>query len=102
MHLPKNYYPYYYRPIHEVHDWCYVRHLARAALRGETIPAIPIDTGGTGDLQDGALLGGTHRSAANDLLEALGHERLIPYEDRHDYQDWDLEAGYYHHDHDYR
>ena len=57
-----------YRPVggvHEVQDWAYVRSLVRAAIRGEKIaPYVE-------------CYSGTHRAAANDLLEKLGHDRLI-------------------------
>lgn len=63
------YYPAKYNPLHEVRSWQYVRQIARAAIRGDEIPAILVD----GD----NLLAGTHRAAANDLLERMGYGRLI-------------------------
>lgn len=55
-------------PIHEVRDWLKVRNLIRAALRGDAIPPIIIDA------QDGNMLTGTHRAAANYLMRKLGRE----------------------------
>jgi hypothetical protein len=69
----KTYYPSGPNPIHEVRDWCYVRRIARAALRGENIPPILVD----GNMQNGNLLAGTHRQAANNILNKLGHGELI-------------------------
>ena len=82
----------YYCPsegVHEVQSWSYVRRIARAALKGEKIPAyLPGYTG-------------THRAAANDLLELLDKGRLIPTvdldsdlteQDRHFFE-WLVDAG---------
>ena len=60
-------------PIHEVRDWCYARRLARACLRGEAITPILID----GTRYNCNLLTGTHRAAANDILNRLGHDARI-------------------------
>ncbi len=77
MPLTKHpYYPTYDHgctPIHEVKNWCYVRKLVRAVRRGETVNPILID----GSPRNGTLLTGTHRSAANDLLNMLGDSRRI-------------------------
>ncbi len=73
----KAYYPTYHlgcHPIHEVKDWAYVRKLIRAARAGEAINPILID----GEIGSGALLAGTHRAAANDIMVMLGGEALIP------------------------
>jgi hypothetical protein len=59
----KDYYPKNVIPIHEVQDWSKVRGIVRALKRGEEIP--PIVTEGD------QLLTGTHRSAANDLIDML-------------------------------
>lgn len=50
--------------LHEIDSWQYVRHLVRAALRGESIPPI-INNGGV-------AINGTHRLAANCLMDKLG------------------------------
>lgn len=63
------YYPAGYNPLHEVYSWHYVRQIARAAIRGDEIPPILVDGEN--------LLAGTHRAAANDLLERMGYGRLI-------------------------
>lgn len=71
MALTKPYYPTYdhgCNPIHEVRNWAYVRKLVRAVRRGEIINPILI----SGQLRNGSMLTGTHRSAANDLLAKLG------------------------------
>jgi hypothetical protein len=72
----KDYYPVLHhgcQPIHAVHDWAYVRRLIRAARRGEKIDPIVI----SGEVGNGQMLNGTHRSAANDLIVMLGGEALI-------------------------
>lgn len=69
MKIDTNYWPKGYNGIHEVQDWCKVRRLARAALAGVEVNPILVDGEN--------LLAGTHRAAANDLLEMLGHDRLI-------------------------
>lgn len=71
----QNYYPQYagLTPIHPVTSWAKVRRLVRAARRGHEITPILIE----GDLGNGSLLTGTHRAAANDLLEMLGDNCLI-------------------------
>ena len=76
MTLPHHYYPTYWsgcNPIHEVHDWCKVRKLIRDARKGDPIPPILVESLGNGN-----LLTGTHRAAANDIVEMLGGEALIP------------------------
>ena len=72
----QNYYPTYHsglNPIHEVKNWCYVRSIVRAAMRGDDIPPIFID----GELHGGTLLAGTHRSAANDILTQIGRDDCL-------------------------
>ena len=64
----KAYYPYGATPIHEVMDWCAVRRLIRDRKNGAKIPPVLID----GALNQGNLLAGTHRMAANDLIRELG------------------------------
>ena len=59
----KDYYPKNVTPIHEVEDWSKVRSIVRALRKGENVP--PIVTEGD------TLLTGTHRSAANDLIDML-------------------------------
>lgn len=54
---------------HEVRDWCKVRRILRAALKGATIPAIVTE----GEI----AFNGTHRLAALDLAEMLGLEISI-------------------------
>lgn len=71
-----NYYPTYHHgcnPIHEVKSWSYVRSIIRAARRGEEIPPIMIE----GSIGGGAMLNGTHRSAANDIMQMLEEEKDI-------------------------
>lgn len=68
----KKYYPTYWSgctPIHAVNNWSLVRKLVKACINGQadTIPTIYID----GDLNNGALLTGTHRAAANDIIMML-------------------------------
>lgn len=72
----KTYYPTLHHgctPIHAVKDWCYVRSILRAARKGVKIPPILIE----GSINNGAMVTGTHRSAANDLSIMLGGEALI-------------------------
>lgn len=67
--LDRNYYPKNCNPIHEVRSWSYVRKIVRAVRHGEDIPPY---------LMDGeTLLSGTHRAAANDLLEMLDDDRRV-------------------------
>ena len=73
------YYPAGYNPMHEVQSWQYVRQIARAAIRGDEIPAILVDGEN--------LLAGTHRAAANDLLERMGYGRLIDAVELEDIED---------------
>jgi len=76
------YYPAGYNAPHEVNDWTKVRRMARAAIRGDEIPAI---------LADGeTLLAGVHRAAANDLLDRMGHGRLIEVVELEDIEDDEL------------
>ena len=70
--MNKNYYPTYWSgctPLHPVNNWQMVRSLVRACKNGkaESIPAIYTE----GDLGSGAMLTGTHRSAANDIIMML-------------------------------
>jgi hypothetical protein len=68
----KHYYPTYTlgcNPLHEVRDWARVRKLIRDAQNGDIIPPIIVDT-----LRGGNMLTGTHRAAANDIMQML-HER---------------------------
>ena len=51
--------------VHEVENWCYVRQIVRAVLKGEDVPPYIIS------------FSGTHRAAANHLLEALGKPERI-------------------------
>ena len=51
--------------VHEVENWCYVRQIVRAVLAGEDIPPYV------------ECFTGTHRAAANHLLEALGKTERI-------------------------
>ena len=51
--------------VHEVENWCYVRQIVRAVLNGEDVPAYV------------EYFTGTHRAAANHLLEALGKQERI-------------------------
>jgi hypothetical protein len=67
--LPRDYYPRNVHPIHPVYDWRKARSMARAAIRGDEVQPFLVD----GDI----LLTGTHRSAANDLLEMLGRTPRI-------------------------
>lgn len=76
------YYPKGLNPIHPVNDWLKVRRIARAAIRGEQITPMLVDGEN--------LLAGTHRAAANDLLEHMGHGRLIEAEDLEDIENEDL------------
>ena len=62
------------RPIHEVISHQYVRTLVREAKKGNIIPPILVD----GEIGNCNLLAGTHRLAANELLQKLGQEPLIP------------------------
>lgn len=72
--LDKNYYPSSgLNPIHEVHDWSKVRALARAAIRGDHVPGYLYE----GQPNNGNLLAGTHRAAANELLDMLGYRKRI-------------------------
>ena len=80
MYLDKNYYPKGLNPIHEVCDWAKVRKIVRDVLRGDKVN--PILVGGEN------LLAGTHRAAANDVLEALGREQRV---DTIDFDDLDEE-----------
>ena len=82
MKLPKRYYPQGINPMHPVMDWCKVRKLVRAVLSGAEIPEILV-WGET-------LLAGTHRWAANDLLEMLGHDARIGVTDVEDLADEDF------------
>lgn len=72
-YLQQDYFPSLWsgcKPIHEVRDWCKVRKLIRDARKGIKIKPILID----GDIGNGNLLTGTHRSAANDIMMMLGEE----------------------------
>lgn len=72
--LDKNYYlSSGLNPIHEVHDWSKVRALARAAIRGDHVPGYLYE----GQPNNGNLLAGTHRAAANELLDMLGYRKRI-------------------------
>ena len=51
--------------VHAVENWCYVRKIVRAVLNGEDIPPYVL------------CFTGTHRAAANHLLEALGKQERI-------------------------
>lgn len=64
----KKYYPREYAPIHEVDDWSKVRSIMRSAMKGDEIPPILVD----GTKGNGSLLTGTHRQAANEILDKLG------------------------------
>ena len=77
--MTESYYPVGVNPIHPVHRWSKVRSLVRAARRGDHIPAYAV----VGD----NLLSGTHRAAANDIMEMLGEPRRIPVIDVDDYPD---------------
>ena len=68
MELPY-YEPTEYIPIHEVRDWCYVRKIIRAARRGEHIPGFVVYAG--------SLLTGTHRCAANEIMQLLYNGRRM-------------------------
>lgn len=51
-----------------------MRKLIRDARRGDKIPPILID----GEVRNGRMLTGTHRSAANDIMAMLGdYDHLI-------------------------
>ena len=63
------YYPSGLNPIHPVQDWPKVRRMARMAIQGGSIPNILVDGEN--------LLAGTHRAAANDLLERMGYDCRI-------------------------
>lgn len=65
----RKFYPKGYNPIHEVNDWCYVRQIIRAARRGDSIPAFVVDSEN--------LLTGTHRCAANNIMEMLYEARSM-------------------------
>lgn len=60
-------------PIHEVLSWTKVRSIIRAVRRGDDVPDFVID-GQEGNCN---LITGTHRCAANDLLEMLGDNRRV-------------------------
>ena len=62
-------------PIHEVLCWTKVRSIIRAVRRGDDVPAFVID-GVEGNCN---LVTGTHRCAANDLLEMLGDNRRVDF-----------------------
>ena len=62
-------------PIHEVLSWSKVRSIIRAVRRGDDVPAFVID-GVDGSCN---LITGTHRCAANDLLEMLGDARRVDF-----------------------
>ena len=62
-------------PIHEVLSWTKVRSIVRALRRGDYVPAFVID-GVEGNCN---LVTGTHRCAANDLLEMLGDKRRVDF-----------------------
>ena len=85
MNIPKYYYPTGGNPIHEVRDWAKVRRFVRMALRGDTIPPILTD----GSYGNCTFLTGTHRAAANDILNMLGHKMRIQTIDIHDLRDSD-------------
>ena len=51
--------------VHEVVNWAYVRQIVRAVLNGEDVPPYL------------ECFTGTHRAAANHLLEALGKQERI-------------------------
>ena len=98
----KPYFPKGVDALHEVRDWRKVRSLMRAARRGEKVPAYLVsDRSAEWPL----LITGTHRAAANDLLELLGGERLIPVLDLGDLPDSDracIEARMEHDDYAFR
>jgi hypothetical protein len=79
MYLSKNYLPTYWsgcNAFQAVEDWSKVRKLVRDAIKLCDITPILIE----GEIGNGSLLTGTHRSAANDILKMLGKEDyLIPY-----------------------
>lgn len=60
-------------PIHEVLSWTKVRSIIRAVRRGDYVPDFVID-GIEGSCN---LITGTHRCAANDILEMLGDNRRV-------------------------
>lgn len=60
-------------PIHEVHNWAKVRSMARKAINGEHVPGYLYD----GLNGNGNLIAGTHRAAANELLDILGYGKRI-------------------------
>jgi len=62
-------------PIHEVVSWSKVRSIIRAVRRGDDVPAFVID----GEDGNCNLITGTHRCAANDLLEMLGDHRRVDF-----------------------
>ena len=66
----KDYYPKNVNPIHEVRDWSKVRSMIRSSVKGEDVPPI---------IRDGDnLLTGTHRSAANDVIDMLIERGSLP------------------------
>lgn len=67
------YYPKSYTPLHEVKDWAKVRRIIRARKAGVAIPAILVD----GIIGNGNLLTGTHRCAANEIMEMLGYDDAL-------------------------
>lgn len=72
--FPRHYYPNNgLTPLHDVTDWSYARKIARAAINGDTITPILYE----GLPNNGNLLAGTHRSAANEILEFMGHRNKI-------------------------
>ena len=62
-------------PIHEVLSWSKVRSIIRAVRRGDDVPSFVID-GVEGSCN---LITGTHRCAANDILEMLGDKRRVEF-----------------------
>lgn len=72
----KSYYPTYWsgcNPLHEVNNWAMVRSLVRACKNGQANTIPPIYT--EGELHNGILLTGTHRSAANDIIMMLNEKK---------------------------
>ncbi len=77
--LSKKHYPRYegFNPIHPVQDWAKVRKLIRDVKRGDKINPFLVE----GERNNGNLLTGTHRAAANELMKKLGYpeEMMIPH-----------------------
>jgi len=70
---PRSKYPRGIQPLHEVRDWGQVLSVAGYVLLGYPVP--PILT------WDSALLTGTHRWLANEVLEELGRPERVSVED---------------------